>query len=155
MTKDLPCREAFYRPAWTKIHLFRKIMTMLTTNDCQKKSSHLVWKHPACVVVKVFHHWPRQEPEGTLVVVKSLGQSGNSIWDSKDCQRSKQKYAFSESLVAEFEGFLIFFNKLEDLVVANRGTKRKPEEENQDLFKAKDCHPESIITISSIYIYRC
>ena len=88
-------------------------------------------------------------------MVESFCQSGNSIWDSKDCQRSKQKYAFSESLVAEFEGFLIFFNKLEDLVVANRGTKRKPEEENQDLSKAKDCHPESIITISSIYIYRC
>ena len=83
-------------------------------------------------------------------MVESFCQSGNSIWDSKDCQRSKQKYAFSESLVAEFEEFLIFFNKLEDLVVANRGTKRKPEEENQDLFKAKDCHPESIITISSV-----
>ena len=83
-------------------------------------------------------------------MVESFCQSGNSIWDSKDCQRSKQKYAFSESLVAEFEGFLIFFNKLEDLVVANRGTKRKPEEENQDLSKAKDCHPESIITISSV-----
>ena len=28
--------------------------------------------------------------------------------------------------------------------------KRKPKQENQDLFKAKDCHPESIITISSV-----
>ena len=74
----------------------------------KKIKIHLVRKHPACVVVKVFHHWPRQEPEGTLVVVESFCQSGNSIWDSKDCQRSKQKYAFSESLVAEFEGFLIF-----------------------------------------------
>ena len=145
MTKDLPCREAFYRPAWTQ-----KDNDHVDNKWLSKKSSHLVWKHPACVVVKVFHHWPRQEPEGTLVVVESFCQSGNSIWDSKDCQRSKQKYAFSESLVAEFEEFLIFFNKLEDLVVANRGTKRKPEEENQDLFKAKDCHPESIITISSV-----